>query len=97
MRLSKPFVIIIIGPGGAGKGTQGELLSDKFDLYLLETSDIIRKNLVDVKTGDFIMAEGRKYDLMAEKAKMDKGIIMDSDLVYFWMSQNKVHCDMLAC
>jgi adenylate kinase len=35
--------IIIFGPPGAGKGTQGELAAEKFDLVRLSTGDLLRE------------------------------------------------------
>ena len=35
--------IIFIGPPGAGKGTQGELLSEKINLFHFETSKILEQ------------------------------------------------------
>ena len=34
-------IFIILGPPGSGKGTQAELLAEKFDLYHWETSKIL--------------------------------------------------------
>lgn len=34
--------IIILGPPGSGKGTQAELLAEKYNLFLLQTGDIAR-------------------------------------------------------
>lgn len=36
-------VIILFGPPGAGKGTQGELLAEKLNLYYFETSKILEQ------------------------------------------------------
>ncbi len=33
-------IVILLGPPGSGKGTQGQLLSEKFTLYFLETSKL---------------------------------------------------------
>lgn len=35
--------IILFGPPGAGKGTQGELAADRFDLVRLSTGDLLRE------------------------------------------------------
>ena len=34
---NKKLVVILMGPPGAGKGTQAELLSERLSLYYLET------------------------------------------------------------
>ena len=35
--------LLIMGPPGAGKGTQAKILSQKFNLVHLSTGDILRK------------------------------------------------------
>ena len=54
--------IIMLGPPGAGKGTQAEVLSKKMDLTTLSTGNIIRAAI----------AERRPVGLNA-KSYMDKG------------------------
>ena len=34
--------IILLGPQGSGKGTQGEMISEKFNLYYFESGDFLR-------------------------------------------------------
>jgi len=78
-----------MGPPGAGKGTQAGLLAEKFDLYHLETSKIIEKNLVNIKKNDFVVVGGRKYFLAKEKKIREEGELMSSPLIAFWI-KNKV-------
>ena len=37
--------LLIMGPPGAGKGTQAKILSKKFNLVHLSTGDILRKEI----------------------------------------------------
>ena len=37
--------IILLGPPGAGKGTQAEYISKKFDLNKVSTGDLFRENI----------------------------------------------------
>jgi len=82
-------VIILMGPPGAGKGTQAELLAEKFNLYHLETSEIIEANLSRAKPGDFVIVEGKKYFISDEKKKRESGDLMSPPLIAFWM-KNKI-------
>lgn len=84
-----PQVIIIMGPPGSGKGTQAELLAEKLGLHHLETSEIIEKNLRNIKKGDFIVVEGKKYFLSAEKKLRESGELMSPPLISFWI-KNKI-------
>ncbi len=56
-------VLILLGPPGAGKGTQSRLLEQKFDLVQLSTGDLLRRSIESgSETGkavESIMAEGR--------------------------------------
>ena len=39
------MILIFFGPPGAGKGTQAELVSKKFNIPHLSTGEILRKKL----------------------------------------------------
>ena len=80
-----PLVIIIMGPPGSGKGTQAELLAEKLNLYHLETSEIIEKNLAAAKKGDFVKIGGKKYSLSGEKKLRESGKWMSPPLIAFWV------------
>ena len=82
-------VIIILGPPGSGKGTQGGLLARKFDLYHFETSEIIERNLSNIKKGDFVEIGGKKYFLSEEKKLRNSGKWMSPPLIAFWV-KNKI-------
>ena len=40
--------IVLLGPPGAGKGTQAQIISDKFDLPHISSGDLFRENLKDI-------------------------------------------------
>ncbi len=62
--------IIMLGPPGAGKGTQAEVLSKKLGITTLSTGNILRAAI----------AEGRPVGLNA-KAFMDKGQLVPDDVI----------------
>lgn len=61
--------IILLGPPGAGKGTQAKLISEKFDIPHISTGDIFRKNISE-KTPLGVKA----------KEYMDKGLLVPDEL-----------------
>lgn len=83
------LVAILLGPPGAGKGTQAILLADKLGLYYFETSKIIEENIKEAKEGDFVEVEGKKFPLLKEKENWEKGDISSPPLVVFWI-KNKI-------
>lgn len=89
MRHSKqrPRVIIILGPPGSGKGTQAELLAEKFGFYHLETSQIIETNLAQIKKKDFLTIDKKKYSLWKEKKLRESGKLMTPAVITFWVQK----------
>ena len=55
----KSRVIILFGSPGAGKGTQAELVSERFNFYYLETSKIIESNVMRAGPGENITIGGK--------------------------------------
>jgi adenylate kinase len=82
--------IIILGPPGAGKGTQSSMIKDLFDFVQFSTGDILRE-AVDAKTSIGLKVKDiiTKGDLVADELileiisqkiasnKNEKGIIFD--------------------
>ena len=62
--------IVLFGPPGAGKGTQSNLLIDKYNLVHLSTGDILRGEI----TGGTILG-------LQAKAIMDRGDLVSDDIV----------------
>ncbi len=62
--------IILFGPPGAGKGTQSQLLIDKYSLIHLSTGDILRGEI----------AKGSELGLQA-KSIMDRGDLVPDEVV----------------
>ncbi len=78
-----------MGPPGSGKGTQASLLAEKFNLYQIETSEIIEKNLSNIKRNNFVIVNGKKYYLFEEKKLRETGKWMSPPLIAFWV-RNKI-------
>jgi adenylate kinase len=82
-------VIILLGPPGAGKGIQADLLSDKMGFYLFETSKILERefakaeNLAEDSPERFIEFDGQNFDILHEKKIWKEGILCDPPFVTY--------------
>ncbi|MCQ2524723.1 MAG: adenylate kinase [Lachnospiraceae bacterium] len=61
--------IIMLGAPGAGKGTQAEMICEKYSLPHISTGDIFRAN---IKNGTELGMEAKKY--------MDQGLLVPDEL-----------------
>ncbi|MDP3991055.1 MAG: nucleoside monophosphate kinase [Candidatus Nealsonbacteria bacterium] len=85
--MKKPQIVILLGSPGAGKGTQAELLSDKLNLYYLETSKLIEATVMKAKEGESIEVEGKEYSLTEEKKLWLAGVLCSPPFVSFLVKQ----------
>lgn len=64
------YNLVLFGPPGAGKGTQSEMIIDKFNLTHISTGDLFRKHL----------GEGTELGKLAKKY-MDEGNLVPDEVV----------------
>jgi adenylate kinase len=77
-----PKVIILMGPPGAGKGIQAELLAEKLNLFHLETSKILEERFREKTKGE-ILIEGEKYSFSKEKKIWEEGKLCSPPFVTY--------------
>ncbi len=65
--------ITIVGPPGAGKGTQAELLANKLKLYSFETSKALEESWKNADKKDFKEINKKKFYFLKEKKLFDSG------------------------
>jgi len=83
------LVVILIGPPGAGKGTQGTLLAEKLNLYYFETSKILEMSFQSHSETDFVEIDGTKYYFFHEADSWRKGILCSPPFVSY-LVQKKI-------
>ncbi len=64
------MIIVLIGPPGSGKGTQGNILAKKLNIPCVSLGDLFRK-----------MAAGKDEDGLLVKSYMDQGKLVPTSLV----------------
>lgn len=75
--MNKTSVIVLVGPPGAGKGTQADLLSEDFGLLHFETSKIIEEKFHKAGAEDLEMT--KQYEMFKT------GKLNDPKLVRAWV------------
>lgn len=76
------MLIVLLGPPGAGKGTQAERLTEKYPLAFISTGDILR---TAVKNNTPLGVKAKEY--------MDQGLLVPDDLVVKLVQERLSHPD----
>lgn len=75
----KKRIVVLLGPPGAGKGTQAAYIKEKYEIPHISTGEILREN---IKNGTPLGIEANQY--------MHKGELVPDDLV-FEMLEDRVN------
>jgi adenylate kinase len=82
---SRPAVVVLLGPPGAGKGTQARMLQERFGLVQLSTGDLLRA----------AVAAGTEAG-RAAKAVMEAGQLVSDDIVLAVLKERMQAPDVAA-
>ncbi len=79
--------IIILGAPGAGKGTQANLLSEKFGFYHLETSRLLERIFAKTNSKSSVRIDNQEYYFEKEKELWSTGQLCSSPFVSFQVQE----------
>ncbi len=85
--MKKKLVVILMGPPGAGKGTQAELLGDRLSLYYFETSKLLEETFLEEKERKSVEVNGKKYSVAKEKTLWKKGVLCSPPFVSYLVKE----------
>ena len=70
------WAVVLIGPPGSGKGTQADLLAEKFGLIHIESSKIIEEKFKNASPDDLLLSQQKKI--------WQSGELNDPKMVGWW-------------
>lgn len=82
-------IVILLGPPGSGKGTQGTLLAEKLNFYYFETSKILEDAFLSHALEEFVEIKGEKFVFSDEKEKWEKGFLCSPPLAAY-LAEKKI-------
>lgn len=83
MLSAKPVRLLLIGPPGAGKGTQAKYLKDRFQVPHISMGDMLREQ---IRRGTSLGAEAAIY--------IDEGNLVPDDLIFDMLKQRLSQADV---
>lgn len=78
-----PKVVILLGPPGAGKGTQADILAQQAGFFHFETSKILEEELRAHDPHETIEIAGKVYRYGDERKHFDRGVLLTPALVAY--------------
>lgn len=81
--MNAPVNLVLLGPPGAGKGTQARMLSDEFGCIQLSTGDLLREAIADDSPAG-----------LAAKKVMESGELVSDDIVLSVLGQRLAKRDI---
>lgn len=76
-----PYLIIILGAPGSGKGTQTILAAEKFKLLRIEMSKLLERHFANAKLGEKIVANGTDYLVEDQVKRWQEGFLVEAPVV----------------
>ena len=80
-----------MGPPGAGKGTQAEILVDKYGFFHLESSKVIEAQFNTHKDDEEFHVRGKTYTYGQVKQQWQDGILVEPEVVSHWIAEEIRH------
>lgn len=87
MGKDKTKVVILLGPPGAGKGTQADILAERGGFYHFETAKIIEEQIASHEPDETVSVDGKEYRYGDEEELFRSGKLNTPELVAFWVAQ----------
>lgn len=84
-------VVILMGPPGAGKGTQADILVEEFKMVHLESSKVIEAQFNAHQDDETFDVGDETYTYGGVKKQWQSGVLVEPAVVSYWISQEIRH------
>lgn len=85
--MSYPKIILLLGPPGAGKGTQAQILAERFGYVHFETSKVIEEELRTHRDEETITIGEKTFRYGDERQLFNSGRLNTPEVVAFWVTR----------